>query len=237
LQLRLWTAGALDAPRHGLFDQAVQTLWWLGAASALLRPTARARLATAWHGGAALLALACAQIVFGHMIAANPLFTGEAVGGAPVFNLLGLAYLAPAALLAALAADKGATIPRWPRMGLWAGAMLLGFAFVTLEVRRAFQGPVLALFERPAGQGELYAYSAAWIVAALGLLAAGILRRASLWRQAGLAVLALTSLKVFLYDMSDLGGLLRVASFLGLGLTLIGIGWLYRRFTPTGRPG
>jgi uncharacterized membrane protein len=37
-------------------------------------------------------------------------------------------------------------------------------------------------------------------------------------------------LKVFLYDMSDLTGLYRVASFLGLGLTLIAIGHVYRRF-------
>jgi len=36
--------------------------------------------------------------------------------------------------------------------------------------------------------------------------------------------------KVFLYDMSDLTGLFRVASFLGLGLTMIGIGYVYRRF-------
>jgi uncharacterized membrane protein len=45
-----------------------------------------------------------------------------------------------------------------------------------------------------------------------------------------LAVLVLAVLKVFLLDMSGLGGLWRVASFLGLGLSLIGIGWIYQRF-------
>ncbi len=40
---------------------------------------------------------------------------------------------------------------------------------------------------------------------------------------------ALTVSKVFLIDASDLTGLYRVASFLGLGLSLIGIGYLYQR--------
>jgi uncharacterized membrane protein len=98
-------------------------------------------------------------------------------------------------------------------------------------VRRAFHGPVLTLdaATRPLGP-ELYAYSAAWILFALALLAVGILRRSRFWRGFSLAVLIATVLKVFLYDMSDLTGLLRVASFLGLGLALIGIGQLYRRF-------
>jgi uncharacterized membrane protein len=62
------------------------------------------------------------------------------------------------------------------------------------------------------------------------LLAVGILRDSPFWRGFSLAVLGAAALKVFLYDTSDLGGLWRVASFLGLGLSLIGIGQLYRRF-------
>jgi uncharacterized membrane protein len=36
--------------------------------------------------------------------------------------------------------------------------------------------------------------------------------------------------KAFLVDMSDLVGLWRVLSFLGLGLSLIALSWVYRRF-------
>ena len=36
--------------------------------------------------------------------------------------------------------------------------------------------------------------------------------------------------KVFLFDMSELTGLYRALSFLGLGLCLIGIGYLYQRY-------
>jgi uncharacterized membrane protein len=36
--------------------------------------------------------------------------------------------------------------------------------------------------------------------------------------------------KVFVGDMSNLEGLFRIASFVGLGLCLVGIGWLYQHF-------
>ena len=44
--------------------------------------------------------------------------------------------------------------------------------------------------------------------------------------------------KVFLGDMSNLEGLFRIASFVGLGLCLVGIGWLYQHFVrrPGGAP-
>jgi len=55
-------------------------------------------------------------------------------------------------------------------------------------------------------------------------------------RLAALAVVGITALKVFLIDMDGLTGLWRVLSFLGLGLTLIGLGAVFRRFVATGKP-
>ena len=46
-----------------------------------------------------------------------------------------------------------------------------------------------------------------------------------------MAGVTLTIAKVFLVDMSGLAGLYRVASFLGLGLSLAGLGWIVRRMT------
>ncbi len=102
------------------------------------------------------------------------------------------------------------------------------FAYLSLEVRRAFQGTVLSPSHRSAG--EYYAYSAAWLAYAGALLGLGIYRRVAALRYASLAVLMVVVLKVFLSDMSDLTGLYRVASFLGLGLCLIAIGYLYQRY-------
>ena len=59
-------------------------------------------------------------------------------------------------------------------------------------------------------------------------------------RLAALALVGLASAKVFVVDMADLDGLWRVLSFLGLGLSLIGLSALYRRVvtaTPPGTPG
>jgi uncharacterized membrane protein len=49
-------------------------------------------------------------------------------------------------------------------------------------------------------------------------------------RYASLVVMLLTVGKVFLYDASQLTGLWRVVSFLGLGLSLLGLSWFYSRF-------
>ena len=45
----------------------------------------------------------------------------------------------------------------------------------------------------------------------------------------GSALLTVVIAKIFIIDMSDLQGLLRVASFMGLGLSLLGLAWLHRR--------
>ncbi len=231
LQLHAWTAGAPFSPTYRLFDQAVQTAWWMLAASLLLRREVAQRSLVARYGSRALLALAALQIVLGHLLAANPLFSYEDIGRLPLLNLLGLAYLLPAVLAAVLTSRPGFDLPARVREALRAGAGLLAFVYLTLETRHIFQGGVLALgFDRQVSDGEIYAYSVVWIAYALALLAVGILRNSSVLRYASLTVLIVTVAKLFLYDMSDLTGLYRVASFLGLGLVLIGIGHVYRRF-------
>jgi uncharacterized membrane protein len=39
----------------------------------------------------------------------------------------------------------------------------------------------------------------------------------------------ITVAKVFLFDLAVLQGAFRALSFIGLGLVLVGIGWLYQR--------
>lgn len=80
------------------------------------------------------------------------------------------------------------------------------------------------------GITENYLYSAAFLLLAIGWLARGIMTGARDLRLLGLALLTLVTLKVFLIDAAALTGLLRILSFLGLGLALIAIGWAYGRF-------
>ncbi|HEX8623763.1 MAG TPA: DUF2339 domain-containing protein [Allosphingosinicella sp.] len=69
--------------------------------------------------------------------------------------------------------------------------------------------------------------SATWLVLALALVAAGIRIPDKALRLAGLILLTATILKVFLLDAAELQGVLRILSFLGLGIALIGMGKLY----------
>jgi uncharacterized membrane protein len=89
----------------------------------------------------------------------------------------------------------------------------------------------------PTGDAEWYTYSVAWLAYAGLLLALGLLSGRAALRHASLALILAAVAKVFLFDMAGLTGLYRAASFIGLGLCLVGVGWLYQRFVfPRGGP-
>ncbi|HYG47595.1 MAG TPA: DUF2339 domain-containing protein [Allosphingosinicella sp.] len=69
--------------------------------------------------------------------------------------------------------------------------------------------------------------SATWLVTALALVAAGIRIPDKALRLAGLILLTATILKVFVLDAAELTGMLRILSFLALGIAAIGMGKLY----------
>jgi uncharacterized membrane protein len=165
------------------------------------------------------------------VFAENPLLSRDSVGRLPFVNVLALAYLLPA-ILVVLIARHGAG---WPRYGAGAAALGLMLLWLSLETRHWFQGEVLT-FTRGASHAETYTLSAVWLVFALALWGLGALRGQSLYRYGALATVLLAALKVFLFDMADLDGLYRVASFLGLGLSLVSIGLLYQRFIAAGLP-
>jgi uncharacterized membrane protein len=177
--------------------------------------------------GARLLAvLVFVMIVFSLGVSNNPLFTGEPVGG-PFINLILLGYGLPAILAGILALLTYDTRPYWYSATAAATALGLALAYLSLEIRTLYHGPVLT--EGATSDAEQYTYSAVWLLFGVALLAAGILRRSLTLRIASAAVVVLTVLKVFLIDMSDLTGIYRALSFLGLGAVLIGIGWFYQR--------
>jgi uncharacterized membrane protein len=78
---------------------------------------------------------------------------------------------------------------------------------------------------------ELYTYSLVWLIVAVLAVLAGAQRRLQPEYKAGMVALLVVIATIFIVDMSDLDGLLRVASFMGLGLTLLGLSYLYKRLT------
>jgi uncharacterized membrane protein len=130
-------------------------------------------------------------------------------------------------LAGVLARITRTTRPRWYSLTAFFVALGLALAYITLEVARLYHGPNLT--SGSISDAEEYTYSAIWLAFGVALLAAGITLRSLPLRVASAAVIVLTVLKVFLIDMSDLTGIYRALSFLGLGAVLIGIGWFYQR--------
>jgi uncharacterized membrane protein len=177
--------------------------------------------------GAQLLAAGLLlAVILGLGFHANPLVTGEPVGGRFV-NLLLLGYGIPAVLAGILTYVTRETRPPVYVRAAAAVALVLALAYLTLQVRRFYHGPILT--DGATSDAEQYTYSAVWLVFGVALLAAGIWYRSLPLRAASAAVVVLTVLKVFLIDMGGLTGIWRALSFLVLGAVLIGIGWFYQR--------
>ncbi|MFL6862530.1 MAG: DUF2339 domain-containing protein, partial [Allosphingosinicella sp.] len=205
-----------------LIDQALFLLGWLVCRGRL--PIRGLDGAARWRAGTALTALAAARLVWFDMLIHNPLAVEQNVGAWPVLNLIAPAFLLSAFWL--YAARRGADHEL--RSGAWLllslASLVLG---VMLMVRQGFQGPLL---DRPGvSSTESYGYSLAGLLLSIALLLGGIRGRDKAVRVAGLALLTATTIKVFLVDAGALEGVLRILSFLVLGLALIGIGKLYTK--------
>jgi uncharacterized membrane protein len=226
LEIRqLFQGGVLMLGDIGLAELSCLVIAWLLIALALFRLSARHQQ---YLGMArAVTGLAVAALVLGSLLFVNPLLSAQDVGNWPFFNWLIPAYAVPALLVAILSRNLENPKRPWIALAPASLALLLGFAFVTLELRQWFQGSRLDL--GGVSSAENYAYSVGWILYGVALLAAGILRGGATLRWASLAVIVLAMGKVFLLDAAVLTGLYRVASFLGLGLSLMAIGYLYQR--------
>lgn len=184
-------------------------------------------------GALALVGLVAALIPANPLFAADPLQPGAILRGPLIFDTLLLAYGVPALLLIGAAWKLPGLGRRIRPAFAVAGAVPLS-VYAGLEIRRFWQGDFLGV--PGVSQPELYSYTLAMMLTGAGLLYQAIARRSALLRRIAMAVIAVTVAKVFLVDASGLTGLTRVASFLGLGLSLAGLAWL-NRWAGTARAG
>ncbi len=238
LESAVWSLGAVFALI--LLERAlrsdIDSFWGLSLAGSVLLISMGAQLYR-WRSGArfnrlrAVLAALMGLIGFGALgialIVLSPLtyWGARDIIGPLLLDTIAIAYLTPAAVLAVLV-WKLDHLSRYIR-GLFAtlaGMMVAGY--VALEIRRFWQGEEIA--RNAVSQGELYSYTVAMMLGSVGMLLFAFSRRPNILRKLAMAGIALTIAKVFLLDMSGLTGLVRVASFLGLGLALSGLAWLNR---------
>jgi uncharacterized membrane protein len=74
-----------------------------------------------------------------------------------------------------------------------------------------------------------FTYSAIWLIYGAALMAVGFRNRSAFLRWQALILIAFTTGKIFLYDVSQLGGSYRILSFIALGAVLLGISFIYQR--------
>ncbi len=211
------------------FDGLALVLAWSAEAVVLTRLARRTSDEVATVGAGAFLGAALA------------LTLGELAGpGALVY---GLDPALPA--LGALAAVAGATAlaalwlpalhPRMrPALGV-AAALVVLYAISTALVTPFQPGgdatglPLAELGIRQQGQALL---SALWALIGLAALVWGLVRDVRELRLGGLALLATAVGKVFLFDLSSLTSVYRVASFIVLGLLLLCGAFAWQRIRP-----
>lgn len=169
-----------------------------------------------------------------------------------IVNWLMYTYLVPAACLLAAASVlqrfELARATAWERATFYTNGIALGaaacgvaaigvtFVWLNLAIADWFStGTTLAVsFERMPARD--LATSLAWAIYAIVLLGIGMARTITGLRKVSLALLVVTIAKVFLHDLGELRDLYRVASLVGLAISLLGVSLAYQRFVFRGVP-
>jgi uncharacterized membrane protein len=221
----LATGGRVTSP-PSLLEAALQTCVALAMAIGLERLRLRSGGVVHNAGAIVLTAIAGLIAVLGLLLLENPLIWRVDVGN-PIFNLVLLGYALPAVLMLVLSYAVAGHRPIAYANSIAGGALVFALAYVTLEIRRFYHGPIL--YSGPTTGAEQYTYSIGWLGFGVALLGVGLLVNSERARLASAVVIALTILKAFVIDMSTLTGAYRALSFMGLGIVLVAIGWLYQR--------
>jgi uncharacterized membrane protein len=114
-------------------------------------------------------------------------------------------------------------------------ANLLAIAALSAQAAGYYQAKIVAEMSRPGvvlrnlELAQQLSLSVVWGLYASGLLIAGRVRRLLLLRVMGLALLSLTILKVFIWDVSSLDRVYRIISFIMLGAILLVVSYFYQR--------
>ncbi|MBS9990987.1 DUF2339 domain-containing protein [Vibrio alginolyticus] len=160
--------------------------------------------------------------------AESPLVTDNVSAQAlPIFNMLSIGWLLPACILLI------ATFKRWNtlqvhRFAIASLGFLLAAIWLGMSIRQFWQTTSMMLYQ-PTSMAELFSYSVAGLLVGGLLTWRGMTQQGLMMQRVGLVVLACVALKVFLWDVSSLDGFWRAISFLGLGASLIALGWLFQK--------
>lgn len=191
------------------------------------------------HRGLLLWTAGLAAAAFARLSLNPAVLTYHPRAETPIWNwylytylVAGVALLAGAWLLSRTEDRLFAGLPRLSTLLFAAGVVLL-FLLLNIEIADFFStGPTLTFgfLSGRAALAEGLTYTLGWGIFALALLVTGIAARSRGARITAIALLLGTVLKGFLLDLAALGGLYRVASFLGLAACLAAVAVLIQKF-------
>jgi uncharacterized membrane protein len=203
------------------FDGAVEIIGWAVEGVAV----AWVGVATSRHafqlGGLLLWAFAAVRLFesFGVTPAAfTPIVNARTFATAVV---VASGYLMASRLAAVARAETGRS-----RLVLHVLGSVLTLGWLTAEIESYWE----VRYDSP--QAYLYEQmllSLAWGVYGALAIAVGMLRGYAPLRYIGITVISLTSLKVFFYDLWELGGIYRVIGFIAFGVLLVLVSYLYQK--------
>ena len=175
--------------------------------------------------GGMVLLLGATLIHFDISMINSPFFVDLFVGTG-LMSWLVLQWLLPAGVLIGFIYFK--LVDKKFDSFVYGAIAFLAASFINGEIRSMFNQGYL-LWETPLKQAELYTYSIVWLVISTITIFTGQRFDYKQLVNAGFIGLALVMLKAFGVDMAHLEGLLRALSFIGLGLCLVAIGWLFQK--------
>ncbi len=188
------------------------------------------------HGGLLYWSLGLLAAVFGRLALNPEILLYEPRGAMRIFNWYLYAYLicAGAFLLAAWwlsPSDGDESSADGSYASVLAGAaVILLFLLLNIEIADFYAAGPTIMFRFGVTVSQDLTYTIGWLMFGMALLAACIYLRNRFGRVASLVLIALTTFKCFLYDLSSLEGLYRVGSFVGLAMSLTLVSLALQRF-------
>jgi uncharacterized membrane protein len=207
------------------------TIGWLVESAVLLVIAVRTRTDFLRYFAGATLALSVARLL---------IVDSSQIQTALLFNSRFATYLLAIAILGGIVAagEKFASEREMPFVKLAGLALnLLALIALSLEAHDYFSRQMTAAYGLPNyyatyRQIDLawnFSYSAIWLIYGAGMMAFGFWKRDAFVRWQALVLMALTIGKVFTYDSWNLEKVYRVLSFIGLGVMLMAVSYIYHR--------
>src|SRR5437660_988969 len=188
------------------------------------------------HPGLRLVGTVLLVVAFARLALNPAVLSYHARSATPIFNwylyTYGIVTICLFAAARLLAQPRNLVLGRNAQPLLYSLGTILAFLLLNIQIADYFSRPGVAAltFQFSGNFARDMSYSIAWASFALLLLIIGIRQTARPVRYAGLGLLGVTVLKLFLHDLSQLEQLYRIAAFIVVAIIAIIASFLYQRF-------